>query len=40
MQKHKKRILQEEDEEEEANQAEESGPEFHELDKLQEGGIN
>ena len=40
MQKHKKRILQEDEEEEEANQAEESGPEFHELDKLQEGGIN
>ena len=41
MQKHKKRVLQEDDEEEEeANQAEESGPEFHELDKLQEGGIN
>ena len=41
MQKHKKKIIEKaEDEEEEANQAEESGPEFHELDKLQEGGIN
>ena len=41
MQKHKKKIIEEaEDEEEEANQAEENEPEYHQIELLQENGIN
>ena len=41
MQKHKKKIIEEaEDDEEEANQAEENEPEYHQIELLQENGIN
>ena len=41
MQKHKKKIIEEaEDEEEEANQIEENEPEYHQIELLQENGIN
>ena len=41
MQKHKKKIIEEaEDEEEEANQVEENEPEYHQIELLQENGIN
>ena len=41
MQKHKKKIIEEaEDDEEEANQVEENEPEYHQIELLQENGIN
>lgn len=40
MQKHKKKQIEDDEEEEVVNQAQESEAEFHSIDMLQEGGIN
>ena len=40
MQKHKKKQIEDDEEEEVVNQAQESEAEFHPIDMLQEGGIN